>query len=153
MPGSPNQRIGGSPPSSIRFNEKVQTIPVYNEDSDTRVRAQRVKVSTPSAPAKTKQQTDADLYAAAMKAAMKKVYGDRDPNQQAAAQESVPTSKVAPEEPKKMKLGFVALSPRDKSHHERKSLFNSETENVAKQARRVPTLMLHLQRRLRITGT
>ena len=67
-----------------------------------------------------------------MKAAMKKVYGDRDPNQQAAAQESVPTSKVAPEEPKKMKLGFIALSPRDKSHHERKSLFNSETENVAK---------------------
>lgn len=132
VPGSPNQRIGGSPPSSIRFNEKVQTIPVYNEDSDTRVRAQRVKVSTPSAPAKTKQQTDADLYAAAMKAAMKKVYGDRDPNQQAAAQESVPTSKVAPEEPKKMKLGFIALSPRDKSHHERKSSFNSETENVAK---------------------
>ena len=43
MPGSPNQRIGGSPPSSIRFNEKVQTIPVYNEDGDTRVRAQRVK--------------------------------------------------------------------------------------------------------------
>ena len=84
-----------------------------------------------------------------MKAAMKKVYGDRDPNQQAAAQESVPTSKVAPEEPKKMKLGFIALSPRDKSHHERKSLFNSETENVAKQARRVPTLMLHLQRRLK----
>ena len=67
-----------------------------------------------------------------MKAAMKKVYGDRDPNQQAAAQESVPTSKVAPEEPKKMKLGFIALSPRDKSHHERKSSFNSETENVAK---------------------
>ena len=73
-----------------------------------------------------------------MKAAMKKVYGDRDPNQQAAAQSLFQPQKSHPEEPKKMKLGFIALSPRDKSHHERKSLFNSETENVAKQARRVP---------------
>ena len=133
---SPNKprfsQVLGSPPSSIRFNEKVQTIPVYHENSNTRTRSQRSKVSTASAPVKTKQQVDADMYAAAMKAAMKKVYGDRDPNQQAAPQESVLTSKVTSEEPKKLKLGFIALSPRDKSRQERKSSFNSETENTVK---------------------
>lgn len=47
-----------SPPSSIKFKEEVETIPVYREQEE---------------------KAEADIYALAMKAAMKKVYGDRDP--------------------------------------------------------------------------
>ncbi|KAI5950129.1 hypothetical protein KGF54_005277 [Candida jiufengensis] len=145
-----------SPGSSIKFDDKVETIPILSERStypqqqysppqQQQYQQQyqqypqnhyqqnspptqnqyksKGKKSTPPGPP-SNQQPSADFYAAAMQAAYKKVYGDRDPN--AVSPQQQPTSPTLanpsqqpltpPQQPqedhRKSKFGFIPLSPR-----------------------------------------
>lgn len=85
-----------SPPSSIRFNPTVQTRQYSPKES-------RVKV-------KKEKLTDEELYAAAYKAANKKVFGDGAEVVQPPPPVAQPSS---PESAKKSKYKFIPLSPRE----------------------------------------
>ncbi|KAK6463849.1 hypothetical protein DFJ63DRAFT_138791 [Scheffersomyces coipomensis] len=65
-----------SPPSSIKFVDKVETIPIYHHPQEH----QSPKKAKPIQP-----NYDADFYAAAMQAAYKRVYGEAGPPPPAAA--------------------------------------------------------------------
>ena len=75
-----------SPPSSIKFDDKVETIPIYNKKhapvrhaSQNSHASTRPSHSTQSSPQQKQSAltTNVDFYAAAMEAAYKRVYGDR----------------------------------------------------------------------------
>lgn len=90
-----------SPPSSIRFNPKVQTR----------------KYSPKETPVKPKKEklTDEELYAAAYKAANKKVFGDGHTNvvQPPVAPPPPPQNLLSPETVKKSKYTFIPLTPKE----------------------------------------
>lgn len=129
---SPRENIhySHSPGSSIKFDDKVETIPVerpkYAQPTSPKQYQARTKPAPPGPPAASSlQQPNADFYAAAMQAAYKKVYGDRD--QAAIGGATSPTSPdFHPSSPpqqsppqverqhsgRKSKFGFIPLTPR-----------------------------------------
>ncbi|CAK9441948.1 uncharacterized protein LODBEIA_P57770 [Lodderomyces beijingensis] len=126
---SPRQNIpkSQSSGSSIKFDDHVETIPVpVNRSNVHSPQKPYVPGNRSKAPPKASSSTQpsADFYAAAMQAAYKKVYGDRDPSQISASpppvgasprepaaplQEQVSSAEALPE---KRKFGFIPLSPR-----------------------------------------
>lgn len=81
----PYQNIVSSPndnasiaSSQIKFNNQVETIPIEAR----KIKKKPQVVAQAQKPKQTSSTPDADFYAAAMQAAYKKVYGDRDPSQQ-----------------------------------------------------------------------
>ncbi|ODV82103.1 uncharacterized protein CANTADRAFT_19688 [Suhomyces tanzawaensis NRRL Y-17324] len=101
---SPNREdILSSASSSIKFDERVETIPVYNTSKSNGLgKAFNPRKELPKKePPKNKTTTDADFYAAAMKAAYKKVYGQDQPQTQASPSSlpgrNVPESPTSPE--------------------------------------------------------
>lgn len=88
-----------SPPSSIRFNPKVQTR----------------KYSPKETPVKPKKEklTDEELYAAAYKAANKKVFGDGNANVVQPPVTAPPPKLLSPETVKKSKYTFIPLTPKE----------------------------------------
>ncbi|KAI5958152.1 hypothetical protein CANMA_004306 [Candida margitis] len=135
-----NVHYSHSPGSSIKFDDKVETIPVergnYAQPTSPKQYQTRSKQTHPGPPssaagapvASSLQQPNADFYAAAMQAAYKKVYGDRDPatspNQTATVSPtspdfhpSSPSQQTPPQierrhSGRKSKFGFIPLTPR-----------------------------------------
>ena len=75
-----SSNFSGASQNSIKFDERVETFPIYSHE---RISSSLRQAPTPlpKVVAMKDPKTDPDFYAAAMKAAYKKVYGDRIPEQ------------------------------------------------------------------------
>lgn len=129
--------------SSIKFDDKVETIPVerpkYAQPTSPKQYQAKTKPAPPGPPAASSlQQPNADFYAAAMQAAYKKVYGERD--QAAIGGATSPTSSdFHPSSPpqqsppqverqhsgRKSKFGFIPLTLVKRYRHHKRTTIRS----------------------------
>ncbi|KAI5960828.1 uncharacterized protein KGF55_004398 [Candida pseudojiufengensis] len=149
-----NIHYSHSPGSSIKFDDKIETIPILNDKSaysqqqnypqqqhypqqqqqhyqqyqqsspptQPQFKSKSKKPTPPGPISSSSQQPSAEFYAAAMQAAYKKVYGDRDPN--AVSQQPISPNLANSQQPltppqqpqqspeRKSRFGFIPLSPR-----------------------------------------
>lgn len=94
--------ISGASQSSIKFDDRVETFPIYSREKKTSFHIQPAPTSPKTVAAKDPK-TDPDFYAAAMAAAYKKVYGDRNPQEASTPAQASPKAAdfvpSSPEEP------------------------------------------------------